>query len=147
MTLTLNRIIRTNTNTMGTLFVNGEFECFTLEDLPHTPKIYGKTRIPAGDYKITLRTVGTTHNRYAKRFPDFHKGMLWIRDVPNFEYILIHIGNVANDTDGCILVGQGHNNDYTKLVNSTLAYTNLYKKIINEKNLNIIIKDELKVED
>jgi hypothetical protein len=42
---------------------------------------------------------------YAKRFADIHKGMLHIIDVPNFQFILIHVGNTELDTMGCLLVG------------------------------------------
>ena len=79
--------------------------CFTLEDEFRTQKVSGETRIPPGEYRITLRREGGHHHRYAQRFPNIHRGMLWIRDVPNFEYILIHIGNTESDTAGCLLVG------------------------------------------
>lgn len=142
MKLRLERCMQTDINTIGRLFVDDVYECHTLEDVYHSPKVYGKTRIPAGTYKITFRTVGTTHSKYSKRFPDFHKGMLWLRDVPNFEYILIHIGNTPEDTDGCILVGLAPSKDFKKLVGSTVAYTNLYKKVMDEEELEITIEDE-----
>jgi len=82
-----------------------EFLCFTLEDQYREGKVAGETRIPAGRYEITLRTVGGKHAKYGARYPDMHKGMLWVRNVPNFEYILIHVGNDDDDTEGCLLVG------------------------------------------
>lgn len=139
--LKLKRYLTTEENTIGKLFIDGVEECYTLEDLPHSPKIYGKTRIPAGTYKVTFRTEGTTHKKYLKRFPEFHKGMLWVRNVPEFEYILIHIGNSASDTDGCILVGLSPSKDFKRLVGSTIAYTNLYKKIMNAVDIEIMIED------
>lgn len=81
------------------------FLCYTLEDEYRARKVAGETRIPAGTYKVTLRTIGGKNARYAKRFPDMHKGMLWVRNVPGFKYILIHIGNDEDDTEGCLLVG------------------------------------------
>ena len=134
--------MKTDENTIGKLFIDDVEECYTLEDLPHVPKVYGKTRIPAGTYKITFRTEGITHKKYSKKFPDFHKGMLWIRDVPNFEYILIHIGNSSENTNGCILIGMAPSKDFRRLVNSTVAYTRLYKKLMNEKDIEITIEDE-----
>jgi hypothetical protein len=94
-------------STVGDIDLDGERICVTLEDAHHDPKIPGKTRIPAGEYKIELRTVGGFHERYLKRFGEvFHKGMLWLQDVPNFKFILIHCGNDVGDTEGCILVGR-----------------------------------------
>ena len=50
-----------------------------------------KTCIPEGTYPVEFRTVGGFDAKYTKRYgADFHKGMLWIRGVPEFEYILIH---------------------------------------------------------
>lgn len=142
MNLRIKRVYRTKENTLGLLFVDGVFECFTLEDLPHEPKIWGKTRIPEGTYRIDLRKIGRLHEKYSKRFPDFHKGMLWLRNVPNFEYIYIHIGNDAEDTDGCILVGYRPNSNLKRLVSSTVAYTKLYAKCVHEEELTITIEDE-----
>ena len=40
-----------------------------------------------------------------------HKGMLWVRDVPGFEYILIHTGNTDEHTSGCLIVGDSQENN------------------------------------
>lgn len=141
-TIRLKRIKQIDTNTIGLFFVDGVYECFSLEDVHNDPKIYGKTRIPAGEYKITFRTEGRLHEKYSKLFPSFHKGMLWIRDIPNFEYVYLHIGNKAEHTDGCPLTGDAPSVDFKSLVNSTVAYTRLYKKVMNEKDIKIIIEDE-----
>jgi hypothetical protein len=81
------------------------FLCYTLEDQNQVSKVNGETRIPEGCYEITLRTVGGKHATYAARYPDMHHGMLWVRNVPGFEYILIHVGNTDDDTEGCLLLG------------------------------------------
>ena len=78
-----------------------------------------------------------------------HKGMLEILNVPNFQYILIHIGNTEKDTAGCILVGtsptpiDGTSNDFS-IVNSVIAYKRVYKTIIDalNKNENVTITIE-----
>ncbi len=48
--------------TIGALYSESkegrEFLCFTLEDEHRDEKVMGETRIPAGTYRITLRTVG-----------------------------------------------------------------------------------------
>ena len=92
-----------------------------------------ETRIPSGTYRITLRTVGGFTAKYAKRFKDIHKGMLWVRDVPNFQYILIHCGNTDEHTSGCLLLGktQTSNKDAKNgfIGKSTQAYFDVYPPI------------------
>lgn len=128
------RVVRYNSSddfTLGMLLdeTNGKhFLCYTLEDEHRTEKVKGETRIPAGTYKITLRTVGGFHTRYAAKYGDMHKGMLWVRDVPNFEYILIHTGNTDEHTAGCLLVGSTSD---TKgfIGGSVTAYKKIYPAI------------------
>ena len=66
-----------------------------------------ENRIPAGIYDVRLRKIGGFDGRYKKKFAGFHRGMLHIQDVPNFKYVLIHIGNTDKNTAGCLLVGAG----------------------------------------
>ena len=107
-----------------------EFLCYTLEDEYRNEKIKGETRIPAGTYKITLRTVGGFHGRYEKKYGEMHKGMLWVRDVPNFEYILIHTGNTDEHTAGCLLVGDTQQQNITKSKSGFIgASVDAYKRI------------------
>ena len=127
-------------STSGLLFLerNGklEFLCYTLEDEYRDTKKYAETRIPAGKYNITLREEGGYHAKYSKRFYDIHKGMLWVRHVPNFEYILIHCGNTDEQTAGCLLLGDSQqNNIITKdgfIGSSTQAYKRVYPIIAEE---------------
>lgn len=119
-------------DSLGLLFVDGVFFCYTMEDEHRNEKKYGETRIPDGTYDIGYRKVGGFHMRYSKRFPKLHQGMLQIKDVPNFEFILIHIGNRDEDTAGCLLVGDGANNnqiDRGMVSHSTDAYVRLYPVI------------------
>jgi len=117
-------------SSIGTLMINGSFECFTLEDTHNEPKIYGKTRIQAGKYTIELRNAGNMTLKYSDRF-DFHKGMLWLRNVDNFKYVYIHTGNDEDDTDGCLLVGSSCSAriDNQSVSGSVLAYIDIYPKI------------------
>ena len=105
MLIKIKRLNTTKHSTIGTLSIDGEFECFTLEDPYHAVKVKGNTRIPNGIYKLGLRTEGGLHERYSEIFGNDHKGMIWLRDVPNFTYIYIHIGNTHEHTAGCPLVG------------------------------------------
>lgn len=93
--------------TTGVMFVDGEFAGYTLEDEFRVEKVRNETRIPAGFYRIKLRDEGGMNARYREKYGDRHRGMLWLQDVPNFEWIYIHPGNTTDHTSGCILVGYG----------------------------------------
>jgi hypothetical protein len=149
MSLKLIRYSDNGESTLGLLFLNEEFMCYTLEDTFRKEKVAGKTRIPEGKYQLGLRKAGKLHNRYKKKFPDFHKGMLHIKKVPNFKYILIHIGNHKGNTDGCLLLGDSANNNTVQngfISSSTGAYKRVYPEIakaIEEKKIRYIeIKDK-----
>ena len=120
--------------TLGTVFdVTGEprFLCYALEDQFNSPKIPGETRIPPGRYQIKFRDEGGMIARYQSRFP-WHGGMLWLQDVPDFTFVYIHVGNKDDDTDGCILVGDGQVSNVTErgmVTTSVAAYRRLYEKI------------------
>ena len=109
MQLTLTRVVSGPESTIGVIRVDGEPTCWSLEDQaqPSGVKIPGETRIHAGIYQIGVRTVGGYHNRCLRRWPEWHRGMLQLLDVPNFKHILIHPGNTDDDTRGCILPGMG----------------------------------------
>lgn len=110
--------------TIGKLYVDGVFECRTLEDtvreVDGAPvlrwKIPAKTAIPRGTYPVTITMSG----RFKKMLP-------LLGTVPGFTGVRIHSGNTDADTEGCILVGT------SKLVNSIggsrLAFSKLYEKM------------------
>lgn len=138
MRLELLRYSTQKNSTLGLLFlINDEtnkkdFLCFVLEDEKRETKVYGETRIPKGTYQIKYRKEGGYHNKYSKRFADIHRGMLQIMDVPNFDYILLHCGNVTDDTNGCLLVGDVISQNVDKepfLGQSTNAYIRIYPKL------------------
>ena len=111
-----------------------DFLCYTLEDEEREVKVMGETCIPNGTYKLGLRTEGGFHSRYSKRFPDIHQGMLEVKDVPNFKYILIHCGNTDEHTAGCLLLGDSQENNALVengwIGKSSQAYARVYLKII-----------------
>ena len=110
-----------------------KFLCYSLEDEFRNDKVKHETRVPAGTYQIQLRKVGGFNARYAKKYGDFHKGMLHVQDVPGFEYILIHIGNTDEHTSGCLIVGDSQeNNQLLKngfIGKSVQAYKRIYTPI------------------
>ena len=134
MRLELYRYSSEKDSTLGLIFLvddetnKKDFLCFTLEDEKRKVKVYGETRIPEGTYQIKYRKEGGYHNKYSKRFPNIHRGMLHITDVPNFEYILIHCGNDTSHTHGCILVGDviSQNTDKEPFLGQS---SNCYKRI------------------
>ena len=123
----------TEESTIGELFLNGERFCDTLE-LPFRDNERSVSCIPTGEYKVRLRLPRESATR------DYIH--LLVQDVPNRDYILFHRGNSAKDTRGCILVGQGSQQDVVH--NSTLAMDLLIKEIINlgGTNINLIIKNK-----
>ena len=93
--------------TNGMLFLNGIFECFTLEDEVRDIKVMSETAIPLGEYEIKFRNIGGFDTKYKARYGStFHKGMLELQDIPNFKFILIHTGNTDQHTAGCLLLGE-----------------------------------------
>jgi len=105
------------------------FLAYTLEDGHNEPKIPGRTRIPAGVYPLGLRREGGLHARYQSRFPEFHRGMIWIREIPGYEWVYFHIGNTHEDTEGCPLVGSSPASFLEReqrVVQSTHAYRRFY---------------------
>ncbi len=134
MELLLARYSSDENATLGLIFVEGsgngwDLKCFTCEDEYRQDKIRGETRIPAGRYEVTLRTEGGMHGRYGARFPQMHHGMLWIRNVPDFEWIYFHIGNDEDDTYGCVLWGMDRRERERTVQNSRRAYEILYPLI------------------
>jgi len=121
--------------TNGLLFINGVFECFTLEDEVRDVKVMSETAIPLGEYEIKLRTEGGFHTKYTARYGELHKGMLWLQDVPNFKWILIHTGNTDSHTGGCLLLGETQQDlDKGKdgfIGGSGDAYKKMYPKVAN----------------
>ena len=123
----------TDESTIGELFINGERFCDTLE-LPYRDNQKSISCIPTGKYKVRLRLPRESATR--------HYIHLLVKDVKDRSHILFHRGNTAKDTRGCILVGQGSQQNI--VYNSTLAMDLLIKEIINlgGKNINLIIKNK-----
>jgi hypothetical protein len=119
--------------TNGMLFIDGVFECYTLEDQYQAVKVMHETCIPEGTYDIKFRKVGGFHSKYTAKYKNAHYGMLWLQDVPGFEYILIHTGNTDEHTSGCLIVGESQQDldvNFNGMVGSSVtAYKKMYAKV------------------
>jgi len=123
----------TDKSTIGTLYINGESFCDTLEN-PWLDNQRNISCIPEGQYKVRLRLARESATR------DYLH--LLVQDVPNRDFILLHIGNYPSQTQGCILVGNGREQDIVE--NSRLAMDLVIKEILNlgGENINLIIKNK-----
>jgi hypothetical protein len=93
--------------TVGRLAVDGMYLCDTIEDIVRDlnkdgdlddtgeGKIPKYTAIPFGRYRVLVT-----------RSPKFKRDLPEILDVHNFTSIRMHAGNSADDTEGCVLVGE-----------------------------------------
>jgi len=127
MKLTLKREPSTTKSTPGKLYVDGVFECYTLEDVVRPSKIYGETAIPAGTYKVIINMS----NRFKRLLP-------LLLNVPNYEGIRIHPGNTDKDTEGCILPGVTRSVDFVG--NSRVAFDALFAKMQKADSIEITIE-------
>jgi len=151
MNVKLTRFSSGEHDTLSVFHIDDKFGCFMLEDEHRDVKLASETRIPAGTYDLVLRSFGGFHQRYLAKFgPEFHKGMIEIKDVPNFTNILIHIGNDEDDTAGCLLTGSQavtNVNGKGKVLGSTDAYKHIYpilaKELISGRTVKITIKDQV----
>lgn len=116
MEITVFRVRFHETRTVGQLYVDGELECFTLEDKvreqPGVPvekwKVQDETAIPSGNYRVTLENS-----------PKFGPDTITLNNVPGFKYIRIHSGNHEDHTEGCLILGNRLNDDGTIRYGST----------------------------
>jgi len=124
MKVLVERFDKGSDDTLGRLYIDDKLICFTIEDEMRAVKVKGNTAIPFGTYKI-----GTRHS--PKFSPKFGHDMLWIKEVPGFEYILIHTGNTEADTEGCLIVVSklGVLNGKRAVLESKKAYDIVYKAI------------------
>lgn len=110
--------------TLGVLFVDGHFECFSLEDeireIPGQPveawKITRATAIPAGRYRLAI----TPSQRFLRDLP-------LLVDVPGFTGVRMHPGNTVEDTAGCLLVGKDRQRG--RVLQSRVAFETLFAKL------------------
>lgn len=120
MEMTLQRLTSNRECVIGTLYLDGATECWTLEDpllYDDTANVRGQTCIPEGRYKVV--------SLYS---PKFGRMMPHLDEVPGRSQIEIHWGNTSMDTQGCILVGQDRLSD-TMIGESRAAFSELEPKL------------------
>lgn len=127
MKLHLTRLHKTNKSVIGELSIDGKFECYTLEDVERNIKRKSQTAIPKGTYKVGI----SMSNRFKRELPILF-------NVPNFAGVRIHAGNTAENTDGCILVGQTRSLDF--IGSSRKAFDKLFAKMKLAKEITLTIE-------
>ena len=141
MKLTLKRIALRDTYTIGKLYIDGVYFCDTVEDrvrdLSKERKIAGETAIPYGTYEVTINQQSP---KYSQRTSyAWCKGYLpRLLDVPSFDGILIHAGNTAKDSAGCIIVGE--NKIVGQVINSMATLKELVERLPKSDKITITIE-------
>ena len=134
--MTYLRLIREPTEggaTLGSLYLNDAWQCWTLEDVIREPiwspasdldawvhswKLAGRTAIPQGRYQVGL----TLSARFGVVLPE-------LLEVPGFSGIRIHAGNTDSDTSGCILVGRSRGEHKVVESRAALAWLQQHLKV------------------
>lgn len=135
--LLLKRIALRPTYTIGKLYIDGVYFCDTIEDPVvdidksgrfdgKEKKVYGESAIPYGNYKVILNVS-----------PRFKRLLPRLLDVPHFNGILIHRGNTAIDSHGCIIVGK--NKSVGMVIESAATEKELVKRLTGVKDIKIEI--------
>ena len=150
MKLTLKRIARKEGYTIGRLYIddNPKPFCDTLEDTDRgleqampldmikRIKVKGETAIPTGTYELSMRHISPKYSR-KKAFAFTGGVMPRLLNVPGYEGVLIHSGNTAADSEGCILVGE--NKAVGKVLNSMATFKALWSVLNQRKSEPITI--------
>lgn len=158
MNLLLQRFSDNRDSTLGLLFKSIKFGqeerlhfmAYTLEDEYREQKVSKETRIPAGVYEVVINKADTDLTlKYRAKYAPWFKYHLMLKNVPGFQGIYIHIGNVDANTDGCILLGDSADNNTIApgtVSNSTMAFKRFYSEVYGlleaGEKVHITIKDE-----
>lgn len=139
MELKLVRLYKKSEYTIGKMYINGEYFCDTVEDCDRglsqnmknstieAKKMYGNTAIPTGRYSVVL----SYSNKFKKTLP-------LLKNVLGFGGIRIHSGNTAEDSLGCIIVGE--NKIKGGVINSKVTLERLMAKLRGQTNIWLTIE-------
>ena len=145
--LTLKRIAKRPTYTIGKLYINGKYFSDTMEDTDRgltskmtlaeiqKKKIPNETAIPTGMYYIDMKTVSPKYSNYTKYgwSKPYNAKIPRLVNVPGYLGVLIHPGNTNKDTSGCILVGE--NKVVGKVINSVITWKKLMEILTKDTNI------------
>ena len=149
MEILVKRIAKKPKYTIGKLYIDEQYICDTLEDTDRDlnqnmsleeikkKKVYGETAIPTGTYKVDMNTISpkfksrTWAKPYGGKLPR-------LIAVPGYEGVLIHAGNRAEDTLGCVLVGE--NKVVGQVINSQASFKKVMNILTKGDNITITIK-------
>lgn len=120
--LTLVRYNRTETAVLGSLYLNGAFICYTLENAAKA--------IPCGLYTMQ----NSISPKFKRELPLIYNSTT----VKASRGIRIHRGNTAKDSQGCVLVGMGRSTEKSSVTESTNAEVMVTMLCRNETNLVIV---------
>ena len=149
MKLQLKRRYKGTNYTIGDLYIDGEWFSNTLEDTDRNltstmskdeivkVKVYGKTAIPTGTYVVDMNTVSPKFGKRSWAQP-YEGKVPRLQDVPGYEGVLIHPGNTADDTSGCILVGR--NKVKGQVVESQDTFHSLMNILKGDNDITITIE-------
>lgn len=142
--------------TFSKVYVRDKFFCYSIEDEIRDKKVHGETAIPEGVYKLALRqspkfsskflsdSVGNLYEKdvlpHSELIGKKEHDLIWVKDVPNFNFILIHWGNFDTDTEGCLIVGDRIGTTFNtkknkiddSVLNSKVCYKRFYKEVYKE---------------
>lgn len=139
MKLRIDRRWKKETYTIGRFYINDELFCNSLEDKDRglkksdslyfikSRKVYQETAIPTGIYKVTLSVTSPKYSASAWYWKLCQGKVPRLMDVPGWDGVLIHTGNTALDTAGCVLVGK--NTKVGQLTESKATFEKLYKRM------------------
>lgn len=147
--LEVKRIECTDSYSRGELYANGVYVCDTIEDKDRgiddsmseeeikKIKVYGKTAIPTGKYKVVTNIVSPKFSR-----KEFYKCTCEGRvprllNVKGFDGILIHCAGSAEFVLGCIGVGYNAGNGILKDIKP--AFEKVWNILKDEDDITIEI--------
>ncbi len=111
-------------STLSEVLIDGVKSFFSIEDEERLVKVKGETRVDAGTYPLALRDSQKFSSSYlvnpngsfqiisAKNATEIQKStwlphkLIWVKNTPRHEFILMHWGNTDDDTDGCLIIGE-----------------------------------------
>lgn len=139
MKIEVKRIFNCSTYCISHVYIDGKYICDGIEDTDRmldnsmdenyikSKKVYAKTAIPTGTYRMTLGVVSAKFSQ-KKYYMDFCKGKLpRLENVKGFSGILWHRGNTEKDSAGCLILG--YNKVKGKVIDSQRAFETVYRML------------------